>query len=134
MRKKRFIIIIRKYFNLKNFASLKGKVKQIFDFETLQVTSWNIRSFFRVGSFYFKSSESYFLEYKKFFKVSVSWNIISRGGVKSSISRNVRSFFRVSVSWIFLILEPRSSISWNIRNFFARVDFFDFPRLGWKVR
>ena len=37
--------------------------------------SRNIRNFFIVGSFYFVSLEIYFLKYKKFFTISVFWNI-----------------------------------------------------------
>ena len=54
-----------------------------------------------------------------FFMVSVSWNI-----------RNF--FFGVFVSWIFSVLQLRSSISWNTRNFFSGWIFFIFSSLGWK--
>ena len=54
--------------------------------------------------FYFSSLKSYFLKYKKIFRVSVSWNM-----------RN------------FLILEPESSISWKYKISF-RGDFFYFSR------
>ena len=33
------------------------------------------KKFLRVASFYFLGSQSYFLKYKKFFRVSVYWNI-----------------------------------------------------------
>ena len=69
----------------------RNKKWEIFVFKALQVLSWNIRNFLslglkgsipqnirhflRVGSFYFSSWESYFLKYKKFFRVSISYNI-----------------------------------------------------------
>ena len=39
-----FFITSRKYCILENFASLLGKVWEIFHFQNLQVPTWNIRS------------------------------------------------------------------------------------------
>ena len=51
--------------NIRSFLSLRQETS----------ISENISSFFRVGFFHFSSSESYFLKYKNFFRVSISWNI-----------------------------------------------------------
>ena len=96
--------------NIRSFLSL-GLESFIF---------WNIRNFLTVFFFYFSSSESYFLKYKKVCRVSVSRNIR-----KSFIWENIRNFLK---------LEPESSISQNIRkykNFFQR-EFFSFFKLGLK--
>ena len=53
--------------------------------------SRNIRNFLRVGFFHFSSSESYFLKDKKFFKVSVFWNM-RRFHFAVSVSWNIRKF------------------------------------------
>ena len=64
----------------------------------------------------FSSSESYFLKYKKFYRVSVSWKIRNFWAV--SISRNKRKVFFWENIKHFLILEPESSISRNISKLF----------------
>ena len=72
-------------------------------------------NFFQNRFFYFSSSDSSLLKYKKNMRLEIY------------ISGNIRDF---------LILELESSISWNIRNFW-RVDFFfffSFLSLGLKVR
>ena len=43
-------------------------------------------------------------------------------------------FSRVYVSWIFLILQPKSSISWKIRNIFPSESVSFFLSFSWKVR
>ena len=84
--------------------------------------SLNIRNFFR-DFFYFYISESYFLKYQKFFKISVSLNIRNfRLGV--SVSQNIRKAFFWEIIRIFLILEYKK---------FSRGGFFCFSSFGWKV-
>ena len=94
-----------------------------------------------MGSLYFKSSESYFLKYNKFFRMSVSWNLrkfhslkykeffffLGWGGGGGFFSwnirtvffwENIRDFFGASVSRSignFFELGLKSSIPWNIR-------------------
>ena len=74
----------------------------------------NIKKDLKLGSFYFSIFESYFLKYKKFFKVSVSWNI-----TKFCFLKYKEYFFRVfrfrNIRKAFLILELKSSISQNIK-------------------
>ena len=90
------------------------RVQEIFSISS------NIRSFFRVGFFYFLSSQGSFLKYEKVFRVSVSWNIR-----KFHFLKHKEFFFGVSVSWNirkgFSWEDIRNffrvSISWNIRNF-----------------
>ena len=110
MRKKGFIMIIRKFdcfikesirqlfllhLYLINFLSINKKY-YLFDLQTLQAFSWNIKSFLslaletciswnitnflRVFFFNFPSSESYFLKYKKSIRL------------ESFISRKIRKF------------------------------------------
>ena len=115
--------------------------EQIF-FQALQVLSWNLRSllslwlkssvscnirhFFRVGFFHFLSSESCFLKYKKV--RFPEWNIGNFFGV--SISQNIKKAFFWENIKNFVILEPESSISRNIRKC---KNFFYFSSLGLKT-
>ena len=65
--------------------------------------------------FHFLSSESYFLKYKKFFRVSVSWNI--------------RKFRFLDYKWFsqgFRFLKKPSFFWENIRNF---ISGFPFPEI-----
>ena len=68
------------------------------------------RKFFQDKFFYFLSSESCFLKYNKFFRVSVSGNIWNFFGV--SVLRNIRKHKN-----IFSIRELESFISRNIRKY-----------------
>ena len=55
---KRVIIIIRKYFNLENFASLYGKVYETFlSFGLESSISQKIRNFLRVAFFIFRAQK-----------------------------------------------------------------------------
>ena len=74
--------------------------------------SWNV-SFFSGFFLNFLSPDSYFLKYKKFFRVFVSWNIMNFFGV-------------------FVFLNIRKAISRNVRMDFVRMDFFLLLELGLK--
>ena len=63
MGKKSFIIIITKYFNLENFASLRGKYKKPFSF-ALMFEKLSLNNVFCFSDF-----TSSFLKYQKFFKL-----------------------------------------------------------------
>ena len=110
-----------KFFGITNFSKYKNFFRVFF----------LLLLFFFGFFFHFLSSEYYFLKYKKFFRVFVSW--IS----KSSVSWNIRNFigvfvfqnirkafFRENIRH-FLILVLESFISQNIRKYknFFRVDF-----------
>ena len=125
----------------------------IFDFQALQVLSWNIISFLslevessisqnirnilRVDSIHLLSTEIYFLKYKQFFLgegTSVSWKV-RNFFFELFVSQNIRNIF-VSFSW-----HVKNSLFWqNIRNFwqnirnFLGVDLFYFSSLGLKVQ
>ena len=92
-----------------------------------------------------------FPEYKKSFKVFVSWNIrnfwrvlVSPNISKTFFWENIRNFFEVFVSWNiraalfrdnirnFLILDLESSIFKYMK--LSQGGFFQFLSLGWKVR
>ena len=101
--------------------------------------------------FFFRAWKVLFPEYKKSFKVFVSWNIRNfwRVFVFPNISKtffweNIRNFFEVCVSWNirtalfrenirnFLILDIESSIFKYMK--LSQGGFFQFLSLGWKVR
>ena len=118
--------------NIRSFLNPELETSEesvLFVFRAWKVASWNIRSFlgfslpssniknfFRVSifgnkrkSFYWENIRHFLiLEYKK---LSRKIFLLLELGLKSSISRNIRSFFRVSFSW-------------NIRNCFGK---FPFP-------
>ena len=120
----------------------------IFDFQALQVLSWNIISFLslevessisqnirnilRVDSIHLLSTEIYFLKYKQFFFLggggtSVSWKV-RNFFFELFVSQNIRNIF-VSFSW-----HVKNSLFWqNIWNFLG-VDLFYFSSLGLKVQ
>ena len=83
------------------------------------------------------SSESYFVKYRMFFRIFISWNIknfFSRiitnfSGVSGS--GNIRKAFSSQNTRNFLILQQESCISWNIGKFF-RPDFLNFLNIGLK--
>ena len=119
-------------------------MSEIFDFQALQVLSWNIISFLslelesyisqnirnilRVDPIQFLSSEIYFLKYKQFGGASVSWKV-RNFFPRVYVSQSIRNIFAVSVSW-----HVKKPFFWqNIRNFLG-VDFFHFSSLGWKVQ
>ena len=81
------------------------------------------KEFFQSGFFYFSSSESCLLKYKKNMKlessISVNKRILFISKLRSFISWNIRNF---------LILELGSAIYWNIRNFLG-CNFFIFSHL-----
>ena len=82
--------------------------------------------------FYISSSESYFVKYKKLFKVSVSGNIRKFHFLKYNeffevfVSQNIRKAFFWENIRFFLILALESSISQNIKKYknFFREDFW----------
>ena len=96
--------------------------------------SWNIRNFMvslsrntRKAFFWENIRNFLILEHKKFFRggffylSSLGWKV--QGSIPLNMTRFI-FFFRVSFSWNFLILEPESSISWNIRNFFQVAAYY----------
>ena len=110
--------------------------------------SRNLKSFLRVGSFYFSSTQSCILKFLRARKFHF------RKYKKNVFGKNVRFFFfffwcleisflkyeknmrwESSISWdirSFLIQQLESSAFWNIRNFFGWI-FFIFLSLGLKL-
>ena len=102
------------YARVLNIPFLKHK-KVLFPETRVFIRFWKSKERFplRIYNTFFRGFR--FLKYNKF----------SRGGLKSSISLTLKvSIRRVSVFWNFFILEPRSSISLNIRIFFFQGGFF----------
>ena len=128
----------KKYTKHFPFALMCEKKKlQIFDFQTLQVPSWNVSSFFILGLesyislkyknffseylfLYFLCCESYFLKY------------IRNIRLENSISRNIRKFRHASALnmtflkykkssvmprfWIPFVKYKKSCVSWKLEN------------------
>ena len=140
---------IRMRFSFFLFFSFFFFWENIKDFQALQISSWNIRHFFRFG---LKSSISqnitklhlqkykkffrgfYFLKYKKFFLGWIFLNFLWPWAGKCSASRKYKKDFFWENIRVFLILELEGCISRNVRNFFRGRFFKLFLGLGWEVR
>ena len=110
---------IKVSWNLRNFSgSVSRNIRIVFFWEIMRnflgvSIPWSIRNFLGVDFFFFLAGKM------------ASWNI--------------RRFFRVSISWnirYLLLLEPESSISWKYDNFFsAFFSVFGVRRVtSWNIR
>ena len=135
---------IRIYFGVSVFRN----IRTVFFWENIASffgasVSWNIRNFsggrfllfFKLGvrsagfrlikykkSFLFRKHKNFFNIRARMFRFQKCKNFfISVNLRKASFWENIR---------IFLILEPKSFISWNMRNFFRGADFIYFFKLA----
>ena len=123
-------------FDFLDIASSLLKHKKFLSLELESFIPKNIRSFFRAGSFYFLSSESYFLKYKKLFR---GFHFLKyKEFFRVSIFRNIRKAF----SWEnmrksrFLKYEKFFKLYFLKCKKFFQSGFFskNVEGWGWKVR
>ena len=146
--KNKFIKKKRKNIRISFGVSVFQNIRTVFFWENIASffgasVSWKIRNFSEDGFLLFfkigvRSAGFHLIKYKKSFlfrKYKNFFNIRARmfrfqkykdffisGNLrKASFWENIR---------IFLILEPKSFISWNTRNFFRAADFIYFFKLG----
>ena len=128
------IIFFEKYnkFWFLGFGISSWDIRNLLSLGLESSISRNIRNFFRLGSFYFLSLEIYFLKYKKFFTISVFWNIRIFRFLKYMEFFSVFPFSEIQEKLFFgnirnfLMLRLESSIFQNVRNFFWDGFFYNF--------